>query len=63
MATEQGELIGYSLNPEGFVCLRCMLEKLKRGELSEILSHVRRENVADGREWIFCDNCDRMIRV
>jgi len=63
MATERNKLLGYYLDPEGFVCLQCMLERVKRGEPSEILSHVRRENVADGREWIFCDSCDRMIRV
>jgi len=63
MATEQSKLIGYYLRQQGFVCSRCLLEKLKRKELPEITGHVRRENVADGREWIFCDGCDRMIRV
>lgn len=63
MAVEKNELLGYFVKAEGFVCLRCMLEKLKRGQPSEILSHARRESLADGREWIFCDNCDRMIKI
>jgi len=63
MAVEENKLLGYLVKGEGFLCLFCMLEKMRRGEPSEILAHVRRETFAAGQEWVFCDCCDRMIRI